>query len=60
MTGYIVKQRSSADLIDKMLTFIELPYEDKIRMGIEGRNKVETEFNRRIVVDAYMKELEQI
>ena len=60
VTGYIVKQRSSADLIDKMLTFIELPYEDKIRMGIEGRNKVETEFNRRIVVDAYMKELEQI
>lgn len=53
-------RKLSADLIDKMLTFIELPYEDKIRMGIEGRNKVETEFNRRIVVDAYMKELEQI
>lgn len=60
VTGYIVKQRSSRDLIEKMLTFIGLPYEDKIQMGMEGRNKVETEFDRKIVVDSYIRELKQI
>jgi galacturonosyltransferase len=29
-------------------------------MGLAGRRKIENEFNRQIVVDAYMKEIENI
>lgn len=57
ITGYIVKQRDSKDLIDKMIKFIELPYDEKVQMGIAGRKKIEQQFNRTIVVDAYMREI---
>lgn len=57
VTGYIVKQRNSKDLIDKMVKFIELPHEEKIKMGLLGRKKMEKEFSRQIVVDAYLREI---
>lgn len=57
VTGYIVRQRDSSDLIQKMEAFIQLPYKAKIAMGIEGRKKIEKEFNRQIVVDSYVKEI---
>ena len=60
VTGYIVKQRDSKDLIDKMIRFIKLSYEEKVQMGIEGRKKIEKEYDRKIVVDCYMKEIEEI
>ena len=60
VTGYIVKQRNSKDLIDKMIRFIKLSYEEKVQMGIEGRKKVEKEYDRKIVVDCYMKEIEEL
>lgn len=57
VTGYIVRQKDSADLIEKMLRFIELPYEEKKAMGEKGRAKIERQFDRRLVVDAYLKEI---
>lgn len=60
VTGYIVKQRNSKDLIDKMIRFIKLSYEEKVQMGIEGRKKVEKEYDRKIVVDCSMKEIEEL
>lgn len=59
VTGYIVIQQDSMDLIDKMRKFIELPYDSKKRMGEEGRRKIEMEFDRKTVVDAYSKEIGQ-
>ena len=60
VNGYIVKQRDSADLIQKIEQFIALPHEEKVKMGQAGRAKVEREFNRKIVVDAYLKETENV
>lgn len=60
VTGYIVRQRDSYDLIDKMLRFINLSYDEKVQMGLAGRKKIEEEFDRKIVVDAYMKEIRTI
>ncbi len=60
VTGYIVRQRDSNDLIDKMLRFINLSYDEKVQMGLAGRKKIEEEFDRKIVVDAYMKEIRTI
>lgn len=58
INGYMVKQRNSADLIEKIQKFLDLPYAQKKIMGKAGRTKVEREFNRQIVVDAYLNELE--
>lgn len=60
VNGFVVKQRDSADLIEKIQKFMNLPHEQKKRMGEAGRAKVEREFNRQIVVEAYLKELEKI
>ena len=37
-----------------------LPYAQKVAMGEAGRKKVEREFDRQIVVEAYMKEIVEI
>ena len=53
VNGYIVKQKDSRDLIDKIEKFLNLSYEDKKSMGLYARNKVESEFDRNIVVNIY-------
>lgn len=58
--GYIVKQKDSMDLIDKIEKFLDLNYEDKKLMGLNARKKVELEFDRNIVVKKYTTELKGI
>jgi glycosyltransferase involved in cell wall biosynthesis len=58
INGYIVEQQSSKDIIEKIEKFLKLSYEDKKNMGLAGRKKVEKEFDRQIVVEAYMDEIE--
>lgn len=60
ITGYTVKSRSTEDLIAAIERFINLPYIEKKNMGLQGRKKVEREFDRQIVVDKYLKEIENI
>lgn len=59
-TGFLVEVKNSKSLIDAIERFIALPYSQKQLMGKNGRIKVEKEFDRQIVVDAYLKELKQI
>ena len=54
VTGYLVKPRSAEDLIEKVERFIQLPHEEKRQMGLAARKKVEREFDRRLVVEAYL------
>ena len=60
VNGFVVKQQDANSLVEKIEHFINLPYEQKRQMGVAARNKVEREFNRKIVIDAYMKEIESI
>lgn len=60
VNGFMVKQRDSKDLIAKAEKFIQLDYEDRKLMGLSGREKVEREFDRQIVVRAYLDEIESI
>ncbi|KHF31811.1 N,N'-diacetylbacillosaminyl-diphospho-undecaprenol alpha-1,3-N-acetylgalactosaminyltransferase [Paenibacillus sp. P1XP2] len=60
INGYIVKPKNSRDLIEKIENFLELDYEGKRKMGLKGRDKVEREFNRQIVIDAYLNEIKKI
>jgi len=56
--GFDVK---SVDSLEKTIVkFIGLPYEQKKAMGIAGRKKVEREFDRNIIIDAYMNEIDKI
>lgn len=60
VNGYIVNQRDSKDLIEKIEKFLKLSVEERKSMGLAGRRKVEKEFNRQIVVDKYLGELDRI
>jgi galacturonosyltransferase len=55
--GFVVEERNADDLSAKIEQFLLLPDEDKKNMGVSGRKKVEKEFNRQIVIEAYMKEI---
>ena len=57
VNGYIVHEKNSADLIEKIETFLALSYEQKREMGLHGREKIEREFDRHIVIEKYLKEL---
>lgn len=57
INGYIVKSKNSKDLINKIELFINLSHKEKENMGLEGRKKVEKEFDRKIVVKNYMEEI---
>lgn len=59
-TGFLIEAKSAKSLVDAIERFIALPYGQKVLMGQEGRKKVEREFDRQIVIDAYLKELKRI
>ena len=60
VTGYLIKVRSSEDLIAKIEQFLALTYEQRREMGLRGRAKVEKEFDRQKVIDAYMNEINSL
>ena len=60
VTGFLVKAKDAESLIDGVERFLSLPYEDKQNMGLMARRKVEREFDRNIVVKAYLEEIESI
>lgn len=60
INGYVVEQQNSQDLIEKIEKFLKLSYNQKKDMGLAGRVKVEREFDRQIVVDAYLEGIKEI
>jgi galacturonosyltransferase len=54
VNGYLVREQDSADLIEKVEQFMQLTYEEKKAMGLKGREKVQREFDRNIVVGRYL------
>jgi len=57
INGYVTKQKDSKALIDKIEKFLKLSHQKKKEMGLAGRKKIEREFDRQIVVDAYLREI---
>lgn len=60
VTGIGFNVKSVDSLVNAIKKFIKLPYGQKKKMGIAGRRKMEKEFDRNIVVDSYIKEIERI
>lgn len=56
-TGYIFQVKDTNDLVDKIETFLNLKYEDKVYMGKAGRLKMEKEFDRNLVTEAYKRQI---
>lgn len=57
VNGYMIKQKDTQSLIDIVEKFISLTNDERKEMGLAGRKKVEKEFDRQIVVDAYLSEV---
>ena len=60
VNGFVIKLKDVDDLVRKIEQFIALPYEKKREMGLAARRKVEKEFDRNIVVKAYIEEISSI
>ena len=60
VNGFLCKVKDSEDLYEKVERFILLPYDQKVKMGLEARKKVEQEFDRKTVIDYYLTEIESI
>lgn len=60
MTGYLAEPKNAKSLMSAVEKFLALSYEQKRAMGIAARRKVEKEFDRNIVVKAYLDEIDSI
>lgn len=60
VNGYLVEQKNSEDLIEKIEKFLKLSYEEKKQMGLAGRAKVEKEFDRQTVIKTYLYEIDKL
>jgi galacturonosyltransferase len=60
VNGFIVKPQDPEDLMEKMERFILMPDEMRKAMGQASRHKVESKFDRNIVVRKYMETINSI
>lgn len=58
--GFLVEAKNVENLVDVIERFLHLSYNQKKQMGVNARIKVEKEFDRQIVIDAYLKEIASI
>lgn len=55
--GFMIPQKDEKKLIEAIEKFLRLEHRDKKQFGLAGREKVSRQFNRQIVVNAYMDEI---
>lgn len=60
VNGFITRPHNVEDLCNQVRKFLALSKEERSAMGKASRKKVEREFDRQIVVNKYLKEIEQI
>ena len=59
VNGFVVKQRDLEDLIAKIDQFISLSPQERKQFGINGRKKVEKQFDRNIVIENYLEAINE-
>jgi len=57
VNGYLVEPKSVKSLIDTIEKFLSLNEIEKKNMGLASRRKVERNFDRNIVIEAYLREI---
>lgn len=57
INGFVCLQQNSNDLIEKIERFLALSVDERRVMGMNGRRKIEREFDRNIIVQKYLSEI---
>lgn len=60
ITGYIYHGGNVDELVEKIKQFIALENDKRKEMGLKGRDKIEKEFSREIVISAYLNTIHKI
>ncbi|WP_285857716.1 glycosyltransferase family 4 protein [Neobacillus cucumis] len=60
VSGLGFEVRNVDSLVEAIIKFINLPYNQKKAMGIAGRKKMEKEYDRKIVIKAYIDEINNV
>jgi len=60
INGFLCKVKSSEDLANKMIAMIHLPYDKRIKFAENGRKKIETFFDEKIVINEYFRTINNI
>ena len=60
INGYLCLPRDFSDLALKMINFITLPYEQKVVMGRNSRNKAEALYDEKIIISRYIDCIQKI
>ncbi len=55
VNGFLAKPRDAASLAQAMMKFVELPFNEKVKMGLNGRKKMEKEFDQKIIIRKYLE-----
>lgn len=56
-TGYLVEKKNTNDLYEKIKRFIELPYDEKVKMGQASHNHIAEAFDKKKVVKKTIEKL---
>ncbi|PIC95682.1 capsular biosynthesis protein [Sporosarcina sp. P26b] len=59
-TGYLYESGNTKELISVVEEFLNLNYDHKKEMALAGRTRVEKHFNRDIVINRYLSEMEKL
>lgn len=59
-TGFGFEIKNTESLKNAIERFLSLPHEEKRAMGVAGRNKMEAEFDRKIVIDKYRDQINSL
>lgn len=60
VNGFLCKPKDASDLADKMRRIVSMSPAEREFMGLRGREKVEREFDERIVIDKYISAIETV
>ena len=58
VNGFLVRPKDTQAIVNAICEFLDLDHTQKVEMGRAARRKVESGFDRKTVVDAYMEEIE--
>ena len=60
VNGYLCKPRDASDLADKMKDMLKLSLHERTEMGLRGREKIEREFDEKIIVQRIVSCIESV
>ncbi|WP_217555900.1 glycosyltransferase family 4 protein [Vibrio metschnikovii] len=60
VNGYLCVPRSTPSLVDMMEKIISMSHGDRLAMGMRSREKIEREFDEKIVIDKYLSAVHEL